>query len=80
MKQAYIRKWLWDGLIGYNTWQPVCLTGLCKTVTGGPSEKEHKFYQARRSLFGILLWTYWIHADNVQFFDPVVETIYKCNK
>lgn len=75
MKQAYKKDYVGPNMY---QWKPVHLTGLCKAVTGGDRTYTHRFYQARRTFFGILLWTYWIPDDEVKFLDPVVETIYKC--
>ncbi len=73
MKQAYARD-----CGSYHEWYPVRLTGLCKAVKGGTYGRERRFVQVRKMLFGISLWAYWVEEDDVKFFDPVVETIYKC--
>jgi hypothetical protein len=74
MKQAYEK---YRGDYGWDL-RPIELTGVCKKVTGGPLDRERHYYQAKRRIFGIPLWTYWIHEDCIRFFDPVVETVYEC--
>lgn len=75
MKQPH--KKVYYGDFG-SRWIPVELTGVCKKITGGPGNREHHYYQVRRRLFGIPVKKYWIHKEKVEFFDPVVETIYEC--
>lgn len=75
MKQAY-QKFYMDH--GGCIWEPAELTGKCKKIVGGPSNKEHHYYQAQRRIFGIPFGKYWVHEDSIMWFDPVVETIYDC--
>lgn len=58
-KAAYAK--IYD-MWGYNYYL-LNLTGKCKTVTG--YHGENKYYQYRVKLFGIPLWTRWVHADCV---------------
>lgn len=74
MKQAHRR-------YGHS-WFRVELTGVCKKVTGGPHferrDIERHYYQVWRTIFGVRVGKYWVHKHNIEFFDPVEETIYEC--
>lgn len=76
MKQPY--KKIYYGDYGGAAQIPVELTGVCKKITGGPANRERHYYQVQRRLFGIPIEKYWVPKDEVEFFDPVVETVYEC--
>ena len=59
---------------GYN---PVKLTGKCKSVTGGPYPAE--YIQVQRYILGIPVWKSWVSKSDIVYFDKRQEKIYNCN-
>ena len=75
MKQAYYKAF---SIYEYEKYKKAEITGLCKTIRGGPYGIR-KMTQIQHRLLGIPLWKSWIDSEDVYYFNKETVEYYTCD-